>query len=409
MISFVTDNTSKTVKQKLNNPRQIVALGGGMFSMEPENGILDKYILNLVKKPQPKICFLGTASNDGKEYIEMFYKFFQKQQCIPTHLALTDPPKDLEDFILSQDIIHVGGGKTKLIIQKWKRSGLDKIMRKAYDRGIILTGMSAGAICWFEDGFVSGPNDSIKKLQCLGFLEGSFCPHYEDREKLREAYHGAIMKKTIKEGYGVEDGAALHFVNEELLRVVTSRVNARAFKVTPLKVDVNETVYESVYLGDEGMAKRVIDEDIKKRGNIKLVQSFIESINSHKVSDIVKHLTDDHLFRDSIGINVTGIEDMQEAWESCFMLFPDYSISPENIICSGDEIAIFGIASGTVFIGNRVNDENHWKVPASWRALIRGDKIAKWCVYADIEPIRNIRERLSETNGEAVKTETEIS
>lgn len=380
----------------MNKPRQIVALGGGMFSMEPDNGILDKYLLSLVQKALPKICFLGTASNDGQEYIDMFYKFFQKQKCLPTHLPLNDPPKNLEEFILKQDIIHVGGGNTKLIMQQWKKSGLDKIMRKAYDKGIILSGMSAGAICWFEDGFISGPNDSIKKLPCLGFLEGSFCPHYDERVKLRDAYHEVILKKIIKEGYGVEDGAALHFVNEELIRVVASRLDARAFKVTPLKVDVKETAFDSIYMGDTGMAKKIDTVEKKKVKNINLVLSFINAINNHDVHAIVQHLTDDHMFRDSIGINVIGIEDMQEAWESCFMLFPDYKINYEDLICGTDEIAVYGIASGTVNIGNRIDEHNHWAIPATWKAVIKNDKIAEWRVYADIEPIRKIRESVEE-------------
>lgn len=366
--------------------------------MEPDNGILDNYLLNLVPKPQPKICFLGTASNDGQEYIDMFYKFFQKQQCIPTHLPLTDPPKNLEEFVLKQDIIHVGGGNTKLIMQYWKKTGLDKIMRKAYDKGIILSGMSAGAICWFEDGFISGPNDSIKKLTCLGFLEGSFCPHYDERVKLRNAYQEVIVKKIIKPGYGVEDGAALHFVNEKLVRVVASQLNARAYNVIPEIVDVKETVYDAIYLGDAGLAKKSDHADKKKVKNINLVLSFINAINNHDVHAIVDHISEDHMFRDSIGINVTGIEDMKEAWESCFMLFPDYKINYEDLICGTDEIAVYGIASGTVNIGNRIDEHNHWAIPATWKAVIKNNKIAEWRVYADIDPIRKIRESVEEVS-----------
>ena len=94
-----------------------------MFSMEPDNGLLDKYLLDLVPKEKPKICFMGTASNDGLEYREMFYNFFKDKQCEPSHLALTDPPKNIEAFIMDKDIIHVGGGNTKLIIDTCKKTG----------------------------------------------------------------------------------------------------------------------------------------------------------------------------------------------------------------------------------------------------------------------------------------------
>jgi dipeptidase E len=160
----------------LKKPRQIVALGGGMFSMEPENGLLDKYILNLVPSERPKICFLGTASSDGQEYRDMFYNFFKKKNCEPTHLALTDPPRNIASFIMKQDIIHVGGGNTSLIMQAWKEHGVDKIMKKAWNSGIILTGMSAGAICWFNDGITNPEPGVLTTASMPGTAEGKFLP-----------------------------------------------------------------------------------------------------------------------------------------------------------------------------------------------------------------------------------------
>ncbi|NYE08151.1 peptidase E [Bacillus niacini] len=104
--------------------RQIIALGGG-FSMEPENTLLDTYILKQSRKDNPKICFIPPASGDSEDYIQRFYRFFQKQNCRPSHLSLFRPPKrDLESFILEKDIIYVGGGNTKNLLALWKDWGL---------------------------------------------------------------------------------------------------------------------------------------------------------------------------------------------------------------------------------------------------------------------------------------------
>ena len=166
--------------------------------MEPDNGLLDKYILDLVPKERPKICFMGTASHDGKEYLDMFHNFFKNQQCEPSHLSLTHPPKDIEAFIMDKDIIHVGGGNTTLIIDTWKKFGVDKIMKKAWEDGIILTGMSAGAICWFDDGITNPSPGVLTRLPCLGLLNGSFCPHYDDRAELKSAFHKLILRDFIR-------------------------------------------------------------------------------------------------------------------------------------------------------------------------------------------------------------------
>src|SRR5690606_34653607 len=209
---------------KQKKSKQILALGGGAFSMEPDNGILDKYILNMALVKKPRICFLGTASDDGLEYREKFYDFYKKHNCEPFHLEFKKPPADIEEFIMSMDILHVGGGSTRKIIDTWKKSGADRIIKKAYEQGVIMTGMSAGAICWFEDGIFHDKDDSLKRLPCLGLLKGSFCPHYNDEgTNLRKTFIKLIEDGIIKSGYGVDDSAALHFVDGELIRVVSSQ------------------------------------------------------------------------------------------------------------------------------------------------------------------------------------------
>ncbi len=211
---------------------QIIAMGGGGFSMEPDNPLLDQYILKQVNKPQPKICFIPTASGDADSYIEKFYDFFNQQECIPSHLSLFKPPtRDLERFVLEQDIIYVGGGNTKNLLVLWKEWGLDGILRKAWNQGVVLAGLSAGSICWFEEGVTDSYGDQLEPLQALGFLKGSHCPHYDGEAERRPAYRQFIEQGILQEGIAADDGAAIHYSGQEIKRIVSSRPAAKAYRV----------------------------------------------------------------------------------------------------------------------------------------------------------------------------------
>lgn len=130
--------------------KQIIALGGGGFSMEPENPLLDLYVLKQSGKHNPKICFIPTASGDADNYIARFYEFFGKQNCKPSHLSLFKPQtRDLESYLIEKDIIYVGGGNTRNLLALWREWGLDLIMMKAWEQGTVLAGISAGSICSF--------------------------------------------------------------------------------------------------------------------------------------------------------------------------------------------------------------------------------------------------------------------
>lgn len=212
--------------------KQIIAIGGGGFSKESENPLLDQYILSQSKKDSPKICFLATASGDAENYIKRFYEFFSMQNCSPSHLSLFNPPmRDLETFLLEKDIIYVGGGSTKNLLALWREWGIDKILRKAWNQGIILTGISAGSVCWFEEGVTDSFGDGLEPIQCLGFLKGSNCPHYDGEEERRLSYHNFIKTNKIKQGVAADDGVAIHYINEEIKEVVSSSSDAKAYKV----------------------------------------------------------------------------------------------------------------------------------------------------------------------------------
>lgn len=228
--------------------RQIIALGGGGFSMEPENPLLDRYILKQSPKKKPKICFIGTASGDSDSYIEQFYNFFQKENCEPTHLSLFKPhTRDIKKFIAEQDILYVGGGNTKNLMTLWRDWELDIAIRHAYDNGTILAGLSAGSLCWFEEGVTDSYGSGLEPISCFGLLRGSHCPHYDGEEDRRPAYQKFIAEEKIASGFAADDGVGLHFIDEELNEVVSSRPDAHGYRVDKDK----ETKLSTTYLGAE--------------------------------------------------------------------------------------------------------------------------------------------------------------
>ncbi|WP_041865896.1 Type 1 glutamine amidotransferase-like domain-containing protein [Solibacillus silvestris] len=231
--------------------RQIIAMGGGGFSMEPDNPLLDHYILKQAETANPKICFLPTASGDSEQYISRFYSFFNDQNCDPSHLSLFNPPsRDLESFVLEKDILYVGGGNTKNLLTLWKEWGLDSILRKAWEEGVILAGLSAGAICWFEQGVTDSYGDGLEPINCLGFLKGSNCPHYDGETERRPAYHKLMETNKLHSGIALDDGVAIHYKEQEIHKIVSSRPNAKAYSVS-LEKGITERELHAEYLGSE--------------------------------------------------------------------------------------------------------------------------------------------------------------
>lgn len=239
---------SKTVNRR---PKlsQIIAMGGGGFSMDTTT-LMDDFVLGLTRKRRPKVCFIGTASGDSEGYIAKFNAAFGKKRAAASHLPLfnrdqTDPAA----FLLGQDVIYVGGGNTANLLAIWRVHGIDKILRRAWKSGVILCGLSAGMICWFE-GCVT---DSFGPLAVLndgvGFLPGSACPHYDGERLRRPTYHSLVRRGKLPAGYAADDGAALHFIGRRLNAVVSSRPGAAAYRVQRVGRKVVETKLETRYLG----------------------------------------------------------------------------------------------------------------------------------------------------------------
>lgn len=228
---------------------QIIALGGGGFSMEPDNLSLDRYILDQANKPSPKICFLPTASGDADGYILNFYKAFATLNCQPSYLSLFQlPTKDLEGYLLEKDILYVGGGNTRSMLALWREWELDKILLKAYRAGVILAGISAGANCWFEQCSTDAVPGDLQVLSCLGYLKGSFCPHYDSEKDRRPSFQRMIQNGLLGEGLAADDGAAAHYIDEQLSNAISSRPDARVYRVFRFDGDVREETLPTQYL-----------------------------------------------------------------------------------------------------------------------------------------------------------------
>jgi dipeptidase E len=235
--------------------RQIIAMGGGGFSMEPDNLALDRYILQQARKPRPNVCFLPTASGDADLYRLNFYLAFSKLDCRPSDLSLFRlPTADLESFVLDKDVMYVGGGNTRSMLALWREWGLDAILRKAYEAGVVMAGISAGGNCWFEQCTTDSVPGDLRMLPCLGFLPGSFSPHYDGEEKRRPTLHHLLKEGRILPGYAADNSAAVHFVDGQLFRAVCSQPTAKVYRVEYTGDQVVETPLEMGNLG-EGNSK----------------------------------------------------------------------------------------------------------------------------------------------------------
>lgn len=221
-------------------PGQIVALGGGAepLRLGPE---LEEYLLNLTGQAQPRICFLGTASGDADAYIVRFYQHFRYPRCQPSHLSLFRREGEIEPALLSQHIIYVGGGNTANMLAIWRLHGVDAILRKAWESGILLCGVSAGSLCWYRAGVTDSFGRDLAPLQDgLGFLPGSHCPHYDAEPRRRPVYRRLVGKRLLPAGIAIDNGVGVRYAGTEIVEVVTARDGAGAYHVEPEEGSVRE-------------------------------------------------------------------------------------------------------------------------------------------------------------------------
>lgn len=216
--------------------------------MEPDNPLLDAYIVSACQKPNPTIGLLPTASGDSDYLISRFYRAFNTLPCRPKHIPLFRQPSDLAAAVCGCDALYVTGGNTRNMLAIWKASGMDRLVREAWENGVLLAGLSAGAICWFEQGHTDSTG-TLTAMDCLGFLPGSCSPHYDGEAERKSSYHQLMQTAKIAGGLALDDGAAAHFHDRERQEIVVSRPQARAFEVTLQGTRIVEKQLATRYLG----------------------------------------------------------------------------------------------------------------------------------------------------------------
>ncbi|MBS0266490.1 MAG: peptidase E [Planctomycetes bacterium] len=229
--------------------RRIVAIGGLYADPEPNRPLVD-YVLKLAGVANPRLGFIPTASGDAPRSITKIEAVCAALDCRLSLLPMFDRTPDLEEFVADQDVLLIGGGNTKSQLAVWREWGLDSILRRAWERGQVLSGWSAGAICWFEHGLTDSWADRLRALNCLGFLPGSCSPHYDGESERRPAYHELIRQRDLPPGIGIEDSCAVQFDDQQIARVIGPAAKIGAWNVTRHEAETGPAVVEVPLVAD---------------------------------------------------------------------------------------------------------------------------------------------------------------
>ena len=224
--------------------RHIIAIGGGMLVPDGQVPVHIANALRLTGQREPRVCVLNTAGGDDPRWTLAMYDRLAGHPIRVSHLALFPMPnvRDPEDLLLSQDLIFVGGGSVANMVAVWRVHGLDVILRKAWQAGIVLAGSSAGGICWFEGGTTDSFGRELRVFtDGLGMLPGSYCPHYSSEPGRRPLYHQLVADGTLPGGIACDDGAAAHFTDDTLTELIADRPTSVAYRVTTSATGVTET------------------------------------------------------------------------------------------------------------------------------------------------------------------------
>lgn len=219
------------------NKKQIIAGSGRLIYSKVSMclGPIAKYAFRLTGKGRPKFCLIATAMGDDAGYIANFYDACSNENVEASHLRLFSMPNhgDIEQFILSQDVIWVGGGSVVNLLAVWRAHGLDRILKKAWESGVILMGQSAGSICWGAGGTTDSFGKDLRPIQDgLGFLPYSSGVHYDSEEQRRPLFHELVRNKTIPDGYATDDGVVVHFIDTDFHKAVSDMPEKYAYKVS---------------------------------------------------------------------------------------------------------------------------------------------------------------------------------
>ena len=224
--------------------KKLVAIGGGHIGrLGPVSTTpIDKEIVRLAGKKNPHLLFVPTASSDSESYCSVAKKYFGELGCAVDVLRLVEEKpakKEIEDKILNSDIIYVGGGDTIKMMRVWRKAGVDKVLKRAYDKGIVLSGKSAGSICWFDFGHSNSlkyrdpKNCKYIRVRGLGLIKGINCPHYDEVEfgAARSQDFGSMISKAGGFGIAIESNCAIELIDGKFFKVLNSKPGAAAYKV----------------------------------------------------------------------------------------------------------------------------------------------------------------------------------
>jgi len=220
---------------------KIIAIGGGEIGRPGypvETTKIDREIINLSGKENPKVLFIPTASSDSESYFEVVKKHFGKRLGCKTNVLYLIKEKltkkQIEEKVFNSDIVYVGGGNTAKLMKIWRKTGTDKILKEAGKKGIVLSGISAGSICWSKYGLsdsrrFNNPNAEMIKVSGLELINIVYCPHY-DFEPHRKEGLKKMMKKTSGVAIAMENCSALEIIDDKY-RIISSKKNVNAYKV----------------------------------------------------------------------------------------------------------------------------------------------------------------------------------
>jgi peptidase E len=242
--------------------RRILAIGGGGFLMEDALSPIDAHLLRITGKAKPRICFVPTPSGDLPEHVEKFYSAFGNRDCVPSHLAFFRKPSpgsvplaSFRQHLLAQDAVYVGGGNTKSALGVWREWGVDEVFTEAHAAGVLLAGMSAGAMCWFEAGLTDSYwGAGYRPLRGLGLLPGGCGVHYHSEPERATRLHAAVAASAVPTSVAIDDCAAVLFDNALVSAAFSWAPGASAYRVALHDGRVVETALACERLWHEGDA-----------------------------------------------------------------------------------------------------------------------------------------------------------
>jgi dipeptidase E len=222
--------------------KAIVAIGGGQIRTRGTAPI-DREIIRLSNKKNPKLLFIPTASSDSEIYwkhIQDYFGTFLECKTDVLFLIKERPSSErIRKKILSADIIYVGGGNTLLMMRVWRRLGVDELLKVAYEQGTVLSGISAGSICWFDSGhsdsmsFYNPRNWQYINVRGLGLINGIHCPHYNSMTLgiPRRKHFRDMIRKIGGVGIAIENNCAIEFIDDRFYKVIGSKNYSQAYRL----------------------------------------------------------------------------------------------------------------------------------------------------------------------------------